>query len=67
MHYSNVLSSFKIEWDTYEESNKENDPNVLVINENYNDSKLIKWVCIFTECISQTYGYRGPLVYVLWE
>ena len=67
MHYSNVLSIFKIEWDTYEKLNKEDDPDVSVINDKGNDRKVIKWVYIFTDCLSQNYGYRGPLVYVLQE
>ena len=65
MHYINVLSIFKIEWDTYEKFNKEDYPNVSVINDKGNDRKVIKWVYIFTDCLSQNYGYRGPLVYVL--
>ena len=32
MNYANVLSSFKIEWDTYEELKKEDDPDFPVIN-----------------------------------
>ena len=67
MNYSNLLSSFKIDYDTYEELKKEDDPDVPVINDKDNDRKLIKWVSIFTDCLYQTYGSRGPLVYVIQE
>ena len=59
IHYSNILSRFKIEWDTYEEFNKYYDPDVPVITDKDNDRKVIKWVSIFPVCISQTYGSRG--------
>ena len=65
MNYSNLLSSFKIDYDTYEELKKEDDPDVPVINDKDNDSKLIQRVSIFTDCLYRTYGSRGPLVYVL--
>ena len=66
MHYgNNVLSRFKIEWDIYEELKKEDNPDVLVINDKENIRKLIKWVSNFTDCLSRTYGSRRPLVYVL--
>ena len=52
MHYSNVLSSFNIQWYTYEEPKKEDDTNVPVINDKENYCKVIKWVSIFTDCIS---------------
>ena len=52
MNYGNVLSSFKIEWDIYKELEKQDDPNVLVINDNDNDSKVIKCMYTFTECLS---------------
>ena len=67
MNYSNVLSIFNIDYDTYEELKKEDDPDVPVINDKDNDRKLIKWVSIFTDCLYQTYGSRGPLVYVIQE
>ena len=67
MNYINVFWSFKIEWDIYEEFNKEYDPDVTVINDKCNDHKVIKWVSFFNDCISGTYGYILPLVYVLLE
>ena len=67
IHYVNVLSSFNIEWDTYEELKLEDDINLLVINDKDNDRKIIKWVSNFTDYIFRTYGSRGSLVYVLLE
>ena len=51
MHCGNILSSFKIERDTYENLRKEDDPDVLVINDKENYSKAIKWVYTFTDCL----------------
>ena len=65
MHYSSVLVSFKIEWDTYEELNKKNDPDVPVINDKDKYHKVIKCMSIVTDCLSQTYVFGGTLVYVL--
>ena len=65
IHYGNILSSFNIEWDTYGEFKKDDDPNVRVINDKENECKVIKWVSTFTDFFSQIYGYRGSLAYVL--
>ena len=65
MHYVNVLSRFNIEWDAYKEWKEEDYPYVPVINDKYNNSKVIKQVCTFTDCLSQIYGSRMLLVYVL--
>jgi hypothetical protein len=35
------------------------------MNDKDNDRKVIKWVPIFLDCVSRTYGSRGPLAYVL--
>ena len=66
MYYINLLLNFNIEWDTYDELKKQDDPDVPLNNENDNYRRLIMWVSFFTDCLSQTYGSRGPLVYVLW-
>jgi hypothetical protein len=67
MHYTNVLSEFKIEWEDYESLKKQDDPDVPSISDKDNDRKVIKWVPIFIDCVSRTYGSRGPLAYVLRE
>ena len=65
MHYGNLLSIFKIDWDTYDELKREEDVDIVVINDKNNYRKAIKLLPTFNECIYQTYGPRGPLVYVL--
>lgn len=67
MHYTNILSMFKIEWDDYESLKSQDDPSIPHINDKDNDRKVIKWVPIFIDCLSRTYGSRGPLAYVLRE
>ena len=67
MYYANLLPNFKIEWDTYEKSKNEDDPDVPVINDKNNYCKVIRFVYIFTDCIYWTYGSRGNLFYVLQE
>ena len=52
MHYGNILASFKIEWDTYEEFKKEDYSYVPVINDKENSCKVIKWVSNFNDCLS---------------
>ena len=67
MHYTNVLQSFKIEWETYQDLRDQSEPEVPLINDKDNDRKVIKWVPIFLDCLTRTYGIRGPLVYILRE
>ena len=65
MHYSNVLSHFKIEWEAYEALQKEDDPSIPKINDRDNDRKIIRWAPIFLDCMDSTFGAKGPLRYVL--
>ena len=67
MHYTNVLTNFKLEWDDYESLKTQDDPTVPMVNDKDHDRKVIKWVPIFLDCVSRTYGSRGPLSYVLRE
>ena len=67
IHYGNVFSRFNTKWDTYQELKKNGVQNVQLINYKGNDIKVIKWVSTFTDCLSQNYGSRGTLVYVLQE
>ena len=67
MHYANVLSDFKIEWEDYESLKKQDDPDVPSISDKDNDRKIIKWVPIFIHYTSHTYGSRGPLSCVLCD
>ena len=65
MHYTNVLSKFKLEWEDYESLKSQDDPTVPSVHDRDQDKKIIKWVPIFQDCASRTYGSRGPLDYVL--
>lgn len=65
LHYMNVLASFKIEYDAYEKLQKEDAPDVPPVKDADNERKVIKWAPIFIDCMSRTYGIKGPLAYVL--
>ena len=65
MHYTNVLSGFKVEEDAYADLLKKTEPEVPLINDKDNDRRVIKWAPNFLDCLSRTYGSKGPLVYVL--
>lgn len=67
MHYNNVLSNFKIDWDAYVSLKSQDAPDVPAINDKDGDRKVIKWVPIFRDCLACTYGAKGPLSYVLRE
>ena len=65
LHYVNVLAQFKIEHEAYEKLQKEDAPDVPPIKDADNERKVIKWAPIFMDCMSRTYGIKGPLAYVL--
>ena len=65
MHYTNVLKDFKIEWDTYQDLRDQDEPDVPLVVDKDGDRRIIKWVPIFLDCLTRSYGIRGPLVYVL--
>ena len=65
MHYGNILANFKIEWDAYLDLKKQDAPKPPAINDRDNDRTVIKWAPIFEDCLSRTYGSRGPLSYIL--
>ena len=65
MGYTNTLSTFKIEYEAYEKLQKQKAPEVPDVKDSDNDKKIIKWVPIFMDCMSRTYGIKGPLSYVL--
>ena len=65
MHYSNVLMNFKVEWEAYQNLKEQDDPKVPKINDRDGDRKIIRWVPIFKDAMSRTYGSKGPLSYVM--
>ena len=67
MHYTNELSKFKIEAETYVDLKEKDDPEVPMISDRDNNHKVIKWGPIFRNCLCRTYGTTGKLLYVLRE
>ena len=67
MAYSSVLATFKIEHEAYLSVKDEDDAKVPKINDKGNDRKIIRWTPIFKDCLSSSFGSRGPLIYVLRE
>ena len=65
LHYENVLSGFKLEWEAYQDLVAQDEPKVPKVADNHVDRKVIKWIPIFLDCLSRTYGPLGPLRYVL--
>jgi hypothetical protein len=61
MHYNNVLTTFKVEHEAYVKLQKEDAPTVPNIKDTDNECKVIKWAPIFIDCMSRTYGIKGPL------
>ena len=67
MHYNKVLKNFKMEWETYQNLRDQYQPDVLFISDKDGDRKVIKWVPIFLDSLTCTYGIHGPLVYIIRE
>ena len=67
MHYANVLADFKVDHEAYKALKEDDAPIAPSINDKDNDRKVIKWAPIFKDCLSRTFGHRGPLSYVLRE
>ena len=65
MHYTNVLSNFMIEYESYLELKKGDDPKIPRINDKDSDRRIIRWAPIFMDTMCNTYGIEGPLGYVL--
>ena len=65
LHYTNVLSAFKVEYEAYEKLQQEDSPKVPQVLDTDNDRKIIKWAPVFKDCMSRTFGIKGPLAYVL--
>ena len=67
MAYSSVLAEFKIEYEAYLSIKDDDDAKVPKINDKDADRKIIRWAPIFKDCLSSSFGPRGPLIYVLRE
>ena len=54
-----------MEWEAFLELKGEDSSKCPTIMDRDNDRKVIKWMSPFRDCISRTYGSKGPLSYVL--
>ena len=67
MHYNNVLKGFKDDYEAYALLIKQDSPEAPVVNEKDKEKRVIKWVPLFENCLSRTFGSKGSLIYVLRE
>ena len=67
MHYSNVLTGFKTDYEAYSLLKKQDEPEAPVVNDKDKEKKIIKWMPLFEDALSRTFGSKGPLIYVLRE
>ena len=65
MHYENVPSAFKIEWEAYEAIMIKDDPKVPKIFDCDGDRRIIFWASIFLDNLYAIIGAKIPLHYVL--
>ena len=65
MHYGNVFSEFKVEWDAYKYLRTQDYPKVPKVNDKDQDRKIIRWAPILLYCLSYTYVSCGILRYAL--
>ena len=67
IHFTNVLSPFRSDFEAFESLKKADALEVPNVKETDGDRKIIKWTLVFLDCMSSTYGVKGPLAYVLRE
>ena len=67
MHYGNVLTGFKLDYEAYSLLKKQDEPDAPVVNDKDKEKKVIKWMPLFEDALSRTFGSKGPLIYVLRE
>ena len=67
MHYRDVLTGFKVDHEAYTLLKKQDEPDAPVVNDKDKEKKIIKWMPLFEDALSRTFGPRGPLIYVLRE
>ena len=65
MNYQNVLSRFKDDYEAYISLKKQDSPETPLVNDKDKDKKIIKWVPLFEDASSRTFGVKGPLKYVI--
>lgn len=62
MACSSTLATFKIEHEAYLSIKDEDDAKVPKTNDKDNVRKIIRWAPIFKDCLSSSFGSRGPLI-----
>ena len=67
MHYNNVLADFKVDYDAYQTLKKQDSPETPLVNDKDRDKKIIKWVPLFEDAMSRSFGAKGPLRYIIRE
>ena len=65
MHYSNVLSDFKIEYESFCDAKKQDKLKLPMVNDRDNDRKVLKLVLVFNDYLTRVYGSWGPIAYVI--
>ena len=65
MNYNNVLAGFKVDFEAYRVLKKQDAPEIPTVNDKDKDKKVIKWVPLFEDAMSRTFGAKGPLRYVI--
>ena len=65
MHYYNVIGGFKTKYDSYVLLKKQTSPKVPFVSDKDKEKKIIKWVPLFEDTLSRTFGSNGPLVYIV--
>ena len=65
MHYVDVLSNFKADHDAYVLLKKQTSPETPLVNDKDKEKRIIRWVPLFEDALSRTFGSKGPLVYVI--
>ena len=65
LHYNNVLADFRIAYEAYEQLKEQDSPDAPDVKESDKEKRVIKWAPVFLDCMSRTFGVKGPLAYVL--
>lgn len=67
MHYANILSTFKTDYEAYGLLRKQDAPAPPKVNDKDREKKVIKWAPLFADTLSRTFGSKGPLLYIIRE
>jgi hypothetical protein len=60
-------AGFKMDYEAYSLLKKQDEPDAPVVNDKDKEKKIIKWMPLFEDVLSHTFGSKGPLIYVLHE